>query len=123
MIPDPLEAKYLSRAVISAPGSYVSPVDFHRTRTGSWIAADSDLDEPSYLSFDSTLNPDGTSTFLIKYEELTNVEGSLDARASAHMVIKWPHSAKTEDEMKYVVERLIGIICNGDTLSRVLRGE
>lgn len=75
----------------------ITPDTFERLDNGKWISSTSTADEPHYLAVDNTVNPDGTSSYVVKVTKNKNsaVAGQADLIGQVHVVFKAPRDRKS----------------------------
>jgi len=97
---------------------------FERLSDGLWILSTSTADQPVYFKIENTINPDSSSSYLVKTTTNQNstVAGQPDSILSNHMVIKAPLKVFTEAEILAHHNR-INTFMSAANLTKLLRGE
>lgn len=116
---------------LSDPFSYVlNTVTFNydRISEGQYLQRGTTLDQPSFLTFERTLKPDGVSSYLIKRTEAKNVivngVKTDDDVLQVHVVIKCPHRSFTAAEAKTAFSHLNSTLFNDASMfDKIINGQ
>lgn len=102
----------------------IASAQYERLDLGRYILGTSTADQPSLLTFKSTVNPNGPSSYLVRFEEHKNspVAGAEDDILSYHSVIKVPLKAFTQSDVETLIARHNAFFTTTN-LTKLLRGE
>lgn len=99
----------------------IGVAQFARLQEGRYILTASTADEPVLLSVDSTIKPDGTSSFVTKLQEHKNDVNGVDKLAQAHVVFRWD-SGTTQASLENLFGQLKTML-DATAITRLMRGE
>lgn len=122
---DPLPVQSVTSATLAAA------VNFDRVGDGTYLASNSTLDTPTYLTIQNTVDPSGTSSFVVKVTQSKNAPGTVpygekpqpDDTAQVHIVFRQPHRSFTNAEMLVLRDVLCGFLYTSGNMGKLLSGQ
>lgn len=97
---------------------------YERLDTGRYINVASTADQPILLTLKSTIDPNATSNYLVRFEQMKNssVPGAEDDKLSVHMVIKLPLKAFNQTDVENYISQVNSFLTSAN-LTKLMRGE
>lgn len=88
--------------------------NYDRVEEGKYLKQGTTLDQPVYLSIDRTIQPDGSSSFVVKFTQAKNVVvngiKTDDDVLQCHVVFRVPHRSFTDAEAIGLFEHLNAVL-------------
>lgn len=101
----------------------VNTVNFNLRSIGEWIDSASTADQPQLLNVDSTIKPEGKSSFVVKLQKHTNngTIGLPDRKAQVHIVYSYD-AGTTRAELQALKTTAVALLTDGN-VDGFMRGE
>lgn len=115
---------------MALPDSLTTPLittgTYERLALGKWIDSSSTVDQPITLSVNSTVNPDGISDFVIRYDRAVNnnIDSyGKDFTMSIYLVARYHTRTFTQAMLASGFVPIRDLMASAPTVTKIMRGE
>jgi hypothetical protein len=97
---------------------------YSRIDSGKFVDTSTTVDEPRNLSIDSTIVPEGVSSFVVKTVTHENdPDGLSDEFLQVHVVVRYSKQGFTNTQISDEIASVASFLAVPDNLTRLRRGE